>query len=519
MASVALSSTAQLLKIDFTKTETVDNLWDGVNRAGQIQVFNKNQHVLVDGSSESPQRFGASPLVGDVTGDGQPELVVGDARGFVWLYTLGPPARSRKVSKGTFIPTYFGDCLTIGLTDWNNDKLLDLICGDIAGGVMWCKNLGGGQFTTDDAVPVYYQEPDKSKAFPQIMMGRDPLSVGNFSAPIAYDLTRNGRVDLIVGDGSYSANSVYLFRNTGGVGVPLFSAAERYWLAYGSGREQLVPALGDLDGDGDPDLVVGDRIGNVHLYVNEPLESSDKKERFLMTYKGMIGFDGNDVPLGPLVRPELVDWDGDGDLDLLLGANDGRIYFAENTGSKTAHQFATPVPLVSPDVDGPYQIPQGWTIDFIWYQVATRWNSGAYLKMERETSETGAVTEFVRYSYYNDYVGYPQRIMCGVSVPYPVGKHVMYITCRARNYNRIGVEMMHHELARKGRSDTMQEAWPILRFDIKPSSDWQELRHEFDVQPEFEESKGVLTTINKDLRFLVEGRKGLEFDIREIRIE
>ncbi|MCX7847276.1 MAG: VCBS repeat-containing protein [bacterium] len=506
------------------KTVDTDNLWDGVNRQGQIQVFSRTQWVPVEGPNETPYRFGACPRVGDITGDGKPELVIGDAAGFVWIFDLTPASPHRTVTNGRFIPSYFGDCLTVALADWNNDKLLDLICGDVGGYVSWCKNLGGGQFTTADGVPAYFLVTnafpwEKREAFPLVLLGREPLNVGRFSAPYAAQLLRDGRLHLLVGDGSYSANSVYLFRNTGSPGLPAFSSPERYWLAYGSGREQLVPALGDLDADGDLDLLVGDRLGNVHLYLNQPLNSSDPKERYLMTYQYPLDFEGNRSPVGPLVRPELTDWDGDGDLDLLLGAGDGRVYLALNNGSPTEHLFLRPQPLTSPDILKPYRAPEGVNVDYMHYLVTPRWNSGAYLSMSSETSEDGSSRSFIRYTLFNNYAGFMQKIIWPFQIKFPVGKHTFLITCRARNYKRITVELHHHETAKRAKSDTLLEAWPMYRFDIKPSPSWQTLRVPIEIKPEFRENDGLLTVIHKSVFTQVDPQPGLEFDISEIRVE
>lgn len=521
-----LTASAQIFSWSATtvKTVEVDNLWDGVNRQNQVQVFSRPQWIPVEGPYEHQYKFGACPRVGDITGDGQPELVIGDAAGFVWIFDLGPASPNRSVSNGRFIPTYFGDCLTIALADWNNDKLLDLLCGDVAGYVSWARNLGNGQFTSADGVPAYFQVTnafhwEKREAFPLILAGREPLNVGRFSAPYAAPLLRDGRLHLLVGDGSYSANSIYLYRNTGSPALPAFSPQERYWLAYGSGREQLVPALGDLDGDGDLDLVAGDRLGNVHLYLNQPLNSSDPKERYLMTYQYALDFEGNRAPVGPLVRPELTDWDGDGDLDLLLGASDGRVYLSINNGSRAEHLFLRPQPLSSPDILKPYRAPEGVTVDFMHYLVTPRWNSGAFVAMTSETSEDGSTRHFMRYSLQNNYAGFRQKIIWPFRIEFPVGSRTFIITCRAKNYKRITLQLHHHETAKKGKTDTLLEAWPMENYDFKPSPSWQTLRIPVTIRPQFRENDGVLTKITKSVFFEIDPQPGIELDISEMHAE
>jgi hypothetical protein len=109
-----------------------------------------------------------------------------------------------------------------------------------------------------------------------------------------------------------------------------------------TGTASVVSAA-DWDGDGDQDLIVGTIDGDVYLVSNEGTATSHLFGREKQLQAG-----GRPVHVRSRAGPCAADWDGDGDLDLLVGEDNGSVSLYRNVGSATAPRLAAPVQLVPP---------------------------------------------------------------------------------------------------------------------------------------------------------------------------
>jgi len=104
----------------------------------------------------------------------------------------------------------------------------------------------------------------------------------------------------------------------------------------------------DWDDDGDVDLVVGDIGGNLYMVPNE-----GTPREYAFGEHQQLEAGGEPMRVAGDAGPFAVDWDGDGDLDLLSGDGSGAVTLFENVGSRKQSRFAAANELI-PEGDVTY---------------------------------------------------------------------------------------------------------------------------------------------------------------------
>ncbi len=160
------------------------------------------------------------------------------------------------------------------------------------------------------------------------------LDVFSNSSPELVDIDNDGDLDLFIAN-QYDLSEtpwvgkIHFFRNIGSLSSPDFVEEPTSLLNENMGQ-MLTQEFGDLDGDGDMDLLVGDFNGFIQYFENT---SSGSSLTFTFIENvGNIDLSGNSVPT-------LGDLDADGDLDLLIGQLNGSLVFYRNTGSTSVYNF------------------------------------------------------------------------------------------------------------------------------------------------------------------------------------
>ncbi|WP_420456233.1 integrin alpha [Rubrivirga sp.] len=341
--------------------------------------------ALADGD-----RFGvAAATLGDLDGDGTVEVAVGaygdaEGRGAVWLLSLAPDGSVRVARPirldGTEPGDAFGTALA-ALGDLDGDGTPELAVGadrdDDGGedrGAVWVLSLGA-------AGDVRAARKISATAGGLTDVPADGDLFGHSAAALG-DLDGDGVPDLAVGaddadDGGPNRGAVWvLFLAADGSvrqSQRISDTAGGFEGALDDGDlfGQAVAGLGDLDADGTPDLAVaasldddgGDGQGAVWVLFLRPDGTVRQHQKISATAGGFSGaLDPLDVFGSSLVATG--DLDGDGTPDLAVGANRdddggpnrgaGWLLFLRSDGTARAHQklSATAGGAVGPLADG-----------------------------------------------------------------------------------------------------------------------------------------------------------------------
>jgi len=180
----------------------------------------------------------------------------------------------------------------------------------------------------------------KSPAYAEpvkVTAGGKPVDVYGMPSPNLEDFDGDGDLDIVCGE---FLDKLTYFQNVGTRTSPVYAPARH--LTY-RGKPikmdlcMIVPVALDADNDGDVDLVVGQEDGRVALVENTGTVA-DGMPRF----KPPVFFQqqAKYLKFGALVTPYSFDWDGDGDEDLICGNTAGYIGFIENLDGRCPPKWA-----------------------------------------------------------------------------------------------------------------------------------------------------------------------------------
>jgi len=294
-------------------------------------------------------------------------------------HTTGPLFSGQINMNGSAVPY---------LVDIDADGDLDLYAG---GG--W---VNGSDYRSSG--PKFFRNVGNASSyrFAQDPTGNQYLDPYWYHRPALADLDGDGDFEITLMGGSSSSDSyIWLWKNFGTIYSPSWGWNGTVFLNMTS-DSKAVPTYADLDGDGDMDLVIGEQEGRLTMYEN--IGSATRPVwQFLNLFRA--------IDVGSYAAPNFADYDGDGDLDLVIGNetdltgtantfNTSRIRLWENVGTRTSPSFqlsdafdGLPVPaggnwsrpspfLADMDADGDLDMIVGdWEGRFWYYEGRASWPS------------------------------------------------------------------------------------------------------------------------------------------------
>ena len=181
------------------------------------------------------------------------------------------------------------------------------------------------------------------------------LEVFGCPSPNFEDFDGDGDPDLICGE---FLDGFTWFENVGSRSQPVYAAGQRLRTSDDKpltmDLEMIVPVAFDWDTDGDHDLIVGDEDGRVAFVENVGVRQPGERPQFLAPK--YFQQEADTLKCGALATPVGFDWDCDGDTDIVSGNTAGYIEIFENlSGPAVANpSWAAPKRL---EIDGkPFRI-------------------------------------------------------------------------------------------------------------------------------------------------------------------
>jgi len=308
---------------------------------GMLYAFRKDGSMLPGFPAETADSITSSPSIGDIDEDEIAEVVVGSRDGGIYAW-------NHDGSNVCGFPLITGGEVwsSPALGDLNGDGSLDVVIGSlyICKGLMQCMMeyiLGG----YNGAIHALDSRGESLRGFPKYLSQSDNIG---YASPILCDMNKDGRLEIVIA----GSNNLYVKtseeKRDDYLGFPRKVA--------GSIQDSQM-AVGDLNGDGMPEIVGGATDGRLYAWRSDgrymkgfPIQTGGFIRHVTLGdidgdgMQEILGgstdnrvhawrLDGSEVDGFPKVTlddietaPTLGDLEGDGSLELVVGSNDGQVY-------------------------------------------------------------------------------------------------------------------------------------------------------------------------------------------------
>jgi hypothetical protein len=315
--------------------------------------------LCASGFTHSPvtgvRHSGSTLLVFDNNGDKLPDLLLGDigSANIKLLHNGGTLNKAHMTRVTDDFPSYdepvsIRDFTAVFHVDANGDGIRDLIATTVS--------VGSGQ--NIDHIWLYINEGQEDQPLFRLvtknfLVDQMPYFYG-YSHPAFIDINNDGLQDIVLGTSGLNVsdiereNRLVLLLNVGSKENPVYEIENENYLNIGQFKElsgRLAPHFGDLDNDGDNDLIIGDASGRLMYFEN--ISEPGNPASFISS--PVYPFPSSDFSVLQNAKPFIFDINEDGLPDIIVGKRNTQLHVLINQGTQNEPVF-TSDPAQSPNI-------------------------------------------------------------------------------------------------------------------------------------------------------------------------